>query len=178
MDIGKKVRDLRIKNNLTLEELANRTELSKGFLSQLENNLTSPSISTLEDIISVLGSSLESFFKNDEKEQIVFGQNDYFIDEHEEYTIEWIVPNAIKNEMEPILLTIKGKGKGPEIYPHDGEEFGYVLSGQLKIESDVDSKQTIKKGETFYFKGDYRHCLINEKEKECRLIWISTAPIF
>ena len=42
----------------------------------------------------------------------------------------------------------------------------------------METNATIKKGETFYFKGDYRRCLINEKEKECRLIWISTAPIF
>ena len=49
MDIGKKLKDLRIKNDLTLEELASRSELTKGFLSQVERNLTSPSISTLED---------------------------------------------------------------------------------------------------------------------------------
>ena len=47
MDIGKKLKDLRIKNDLTLEELASRSELTKGFLSQVERNLTSPSISTL-----------------------------------------------------------------------------------------------------------------------------------
>ena len=50
MDIGAKIKLLRIKNQLTLEELANRSELTKGFLSQVERNLTSPSIATLEDI--------------------------------------------------------------------------------------------------------------------------------
>ena len=49
-DIGRRIRQLRVKNGLTLEELASRTELTKGFLSQLERNLTSPSIQTLEDI--------------------------------------------------------------------------------------------------------------------------------
>ena len=47
MDIGKKIRELRIQNDLTLEALASRSELTKGFLSQVERNLTSPSISTL-----------------------------------------------------------------------------------------------------------------------------------
>ena len=51
MDIGAKIKLLRIKNQLTLEELANRSELTKGFLSQVERNLTSPSIATLEDIL-------------------------------------------------------------------------------------------------------------------------------
>ena len=63
MDIGKRVKQLRVKNGLTLEDLASRTELTKGFLSQLERDLTSPSISTLEDIVEVLGISLADFFK-------------------------------------------------------------------------------------------------------------------
>ena len=60
MDIGKKLKDLRIKNDLTLEELASRSELTKGFLSQVERNLTSPSISTLEDLLEALGTNLYS----------------------------------------------------------------------------------------------------------------------
>ena len=70
MDIGHKIKQLRVQNGLTLEELASRSELTKGFLSQLERNLTSPSISTLEDILEALGSSLSDFFmeeKNDGK---------------------------------------------------------------------------------------------------------------
>ena len=58
MDIGAKIKLLRIKNQLTLEELANRSELTKGFLSLVERNLTSPSIATLEDILEALGTSL------------------------------------------------------------------------------------------------------------------------
>ena len=101
MNIGKKLRALRIKRGLTLEELASRSELSKGFLSQLENDVTSPSISTLEDITEVLGISLEAFFKEEKDEQIKFNDNDYFIDEKEKSIITWLVPNAQKNEMQP-----------------------------------------------------------------------------
>ena len=62
MEIGKKIKDLRIAKGLTQEELADRSELSKGFISQLERDLTSPSIATLTDILQVLGSSLNEFF--------------------------------------------------------------------------------------------------------------------
>jgi len=55
LKIGEKIRRLRKANNLTLEELANRTYLTKGFLSQLERDLTSPSIATLKGILDVLG---------------------------------------------------------------------------------------------------------------------------
>ena len=51
MNIGAKIKRLRLTNGLTLEELANRSELTKGFLSQLERDLTSPSVATLEDIL-------------------------------------------------------------------------------------------------------------------------------
>ena len=97
MDIGAKIKLLRIKNQLTLEELANRSELTKGFLSQVERNLTSPSIATLEDILEALGTSLGEFFSDDRDERVVFTANDYFINEQEAYDISYIVPNAQKN---------------------------------------------------------------------------------
>ena len=96
MQIGAKIKALRIANDLTLEELASRSELTKGFLSQLERDLTSPSISTLEDILEALGTNLSEFFAAEPEEQIVFHQGDFFIDEGEDHTIEWIIPNAQK----------------------------------------------------------------------------------
>lgn len=72
MDIGKKIKNLRTLNGLTQEELADRCELTKGFISQLENNNNEPSISTLQDILTALGTNLKEFFSDDEDEQIVF----------------------------------------------------------------------------------------------------------
>ena len=68
MDIGQKIKRLRTKNGLTLEELASRSELTKGFLSQVERNLTSPSIATLNDILEALGTTLAAFFKEEQEE--------------------------------------------------------------------------------------------------------------
>ena len=58
MDIGNKLKELRVLKGLTQEELADRSELSKGFISQLERNLTSPSIATLLDILQCLGTTI------------------------------------------------------------------------------------------------------------------------
>ena len=63
---------------LPRKELADRSELSKGFISQLERDLTSPSIATLVDILQCLGTNLNEFFSDDEEEQVVFGDEDYF----------------------------------------------------------------------------------------------------
>ena len=65
MDIGYRIKQLRTKNNLTLEELASRCELTKGFLSQLERNLTSPSIATMQEIVEDLGTTVAKFFQEE-----------------------------------------------------------------------------------------------------------------
>ena len=108
MQIGHKIKELSIQKNLTQEELADRAELSKGFISQLERDLTSPSIATLVDILQCLGTNLEEFFSNTTSEQVVFHKSDYFekYDSELKNEIQWIIPNAQKNMMEPILLTL------------------------------------------------------------------------
>ena len=84
MDIGKKIKELRILKGLTQEELADRAELTKGFISQVERNHTSPSIATLVDILQCLGTDLKNFFEDDEDNQIVFSKEDYFEKEDKE----------------------------------------------------------------------------------------------
>lgn len=177
MDIGKKIKELRLQNDLTLEDLASRSELTKGFLSQLERNLTSPSISTLEDILEALGTNLAEFFREDTEEQIVFSTKDFFVDEKEEYQIEWIIPNAQKNEMEPIMLTLKPYGSSHEIKSHQGEEFGYVLKGAVTLVRD-NKKYKLKAKDTFYINGKKSHYLYNHTNSEAVVLWVTTPPMF
>ena len=133
MDIGKKLKELRLQNDLTLNDLASRCELTKGFLSQVEHNLTMPSIATLDDILEALGTNLSEFFKEEEEKQIVFQTQDFFIDEQEDYQIEWVIPNAQKNQMEPIVLTLHPHKQSQEMLAHHGEEFGLVLKGSVTL---------------------------------------------
>lgn len=178
MEIGKKLRELRLLNQLTLEELAGRCELSKGFLSQVERDLTSPSIATLEDILEALGSSLSEFFAESRNDQIVFSPDDFFELEKEDHSISWIVPNAQKNDMEPILLLLPPKGKSFRAAVHDGEEFGYVLDGDADLVSDK-SRVSLHKGWSFYIRGSREHHLENPSSSApARIIWISCPPAF
>ena len=169
MDIGAKIKRIRLSNQLTLEELANRSELTKGFLSQLERDLTSPSVATLENILEALGTNLKDFFSEDEDEQIVFSKDDY--------KISYIIPNAQKNEMEPILIELKKGKNSMEIDPHDGEEFGYVIHGKITL-MNGDDEYEVKKGETFYLKGNLPHYIVNKHDTLAKVIWVSTPPIF
>lgn len=177
MNFGGKIKRLRVANSLTLEELANRCELTKGFLSQVERNLTSPSISTLEDILEALGTNLREFFDERDDEQVVFSTKDYFINEQDLYTISYIVPNAQKNDMEPIYVELQKGAKTGEIEPHEGQEFGYVLAGKVQLHYG-DQVYSLKKGQTFYIKGDKNHFLTNEDQTVAKVIWVSTPPSF
>ena len=177
MDIGKKIKELRIQNDLTLVDLASRCELTKGFLSQVERNMTTPSIGTLEDILEALGSNLSEFFHEEEEKKIVFSTQDFFEDEQEDYTIEWVIPNAQKNEMEPILLTLHPHKKSNEMLAHRGEEFGYILKGNVTLVRG-NKKYKLKAQETFYLDGSKGHYLYNHGNNDAKVLWITTPPMF
>ena len=166
-----------MQNRLTQEELADRCELTKGYISQIENDLVSPSISTLTDILSALGTDLKEFFSEDDEEQIVFGNNDYIVKQTEENEITWLVPNSQKNEMEPIIMVINPHTSTTIDMPHEGQEFGYILEGNIELV--VGSQKYIcKKGETFYFSTDKNHYLNNNSDEYVKLIWVSSPPNF
>ena len=177
MDIGNKIKQLRTRQGLTLEELASRSELTKGFLSQLERDLTSPSIDSLSDILEALGTNLSEFFQEDKNDQFVFRSEDFFVDERENCTVNWIVPNTQKNQMEPILLELPAGDESFEIEPHNGEEFGYVLDGSVILECDGE-RSVVCRGETFYLHGRTFHYLKNERKTTARILWVCTPPLF
>ena len=177
--IGDKIKKRRQKLGLTQEELAARTELSKGFISQLERDLTSPSIATLMDILEVLGVDIADFFAEDENEKVVFTPDDMFEKEDEETlsSILWLVPNAQKNALEPIMVTLKAGGSTYPDDPHEGEEFGYVLSGGVTLV--LGSRRLrLKRGDSFCFKPTEEHYIVNSTQREAKVIWVSTPPSF
>ena len=177
MKIGHKIKELRVMNGLTQSELADRSELTKGFISQVERDLTSPSIATLVDILQVLGTSLGDFFQEDAPEQIVFKKDDYSEKTDAEYLnkIEWIIPNAQKNEMEPIRLTLEPGGSTIPDAPHEGEEFGYVISGSITITIGKHQYRA-KKGESFYYIPDKTHYITSKSGAV--IIWVTSPPSF
>ena len=177
MQIGKKIRALRHQYNLTQEELANRCELTKGYISQLENDLTSPSITTLIDILSALGTNLKDFFAEEQDEKIVFKAEDFIEKQTESFTLDWLVTNAQKNMMEPISVELNPHSSTEIDFPHEGEEFGFVLSGTITIH--VGSKKhKCHKGESFYITANKNHFVENTTDKGAKFIWVSCPPTF
>ncbi|TCK97786.1 XRE family transcriptional regulator [Natranaerovirga hydrolytica] len=179
MKIGPKIRRLRMQKGLTQEELAGRSELSKGFISQLERDLTSPSIATLVDILQCLGTDLKTFFSDTKDEQVVFKKTDFFIKEDAQLSneIQWIIPNAQKNMMEPLIINIESDGSTYPHNPHEGEEFGYVLQGTIELHIGTEMYK-VKKGEAFSFIPNQIHHLKNTTPSKATILWISCPPSF
>jgi len=179
MNIGVKIKQMRMENGLTQEELADRCELTKGFISQLEREMTSPSISTLNYILEALGTTLGEFFTEENDEKIVFKSDDVFVKNDEDYKVKihWIIPNAQKNEMEPILMELEPNGLSYKHTPHPGEEFGYVLEGEIELIHGK-RKLLVKKGESFYFFPNKEHYIKNKLSKVSKVLWVSTPPSF
>ncbi|MBP1925955.1 transcriptional regulator with XRE-family HTH domain [Sedimentibacter acidaminivorans] len=178
MDIGENIKRLRNANSLTQQELADRCELTKGYISQIERDLTSPSIATLTDILECLGTDLGTFFNGAVDGKIVFKEDDVFVKETDDnYIINWIIPNAQKNKMEPILVELDSYAKTKVDNPHEGEEFGYILSGTIMLYYGNHAFK-VKKGESFYFKTNKSHYIENTSKNAARVIWVSTPPNF
>ena len=177
MDLGAKIKQMRNQKSLTQEELADRCELTKGYISQLENNLNSPSIATLTDILSALGSNLSEFFREEPEEKVVFTREEFIEKDADGVRLDWLIPNAQKNMMEPMLVELTENAETAGDVPHEGEEFGYVLEGRIAIQ--LGNKQHVcKKGEAFYYTASKPHSIINKGRGKAKFLWISTPPNF
>jgi transcriptional regulator with XRE-family HTH domain len=178
--IGERLKRLRMVNSLTQEELASRADLTKGFISQLENDATSPSIATLKDIVDVFGISMQEFFaESAQGEDVVFGAEARVqsTDDDAGVTVELLVPGAQNREMDPVLVTLKPGEEMDEQDYHEGEEFGYLLAGRIQLRLDG-MLYKVNKGECFYFSSDRKHTVKNIGKTEAKILWVVTPPTF
>lgn len=177
VEIGRKIKQCRLQLDLTQEELAQRTELTKGYISQLENDLCSPSIATLQDILNILGVSLQEFFTEPKNEKVAYTPADYFVSKNGDGNNTWLIPNSQIKEMEPIILTLPPDGSCEERYPFEGEEFGYVLEGKVEIVT-LKEKYKLKKGDSFSIDGKKQHAITNTGKTEAKVLWVTTPSNF
>ncbi|UCG37920.1 MAG: cupin domain-containing protein [bacterium] len=182
MKIGSRIRRLRIANDLTQDELAQRADLTKGFISLFERDRTSISLEALGQILEVLGTSFAEFFREMESEgdqKVVFRKGDRVVlegDEGEE-TIELLIPGAQSNLMDPVLVTIE-PGTSSVDSGHEGEEFGMVLSGYVVLEIEGSKPKQVRKGECFYFESDRPHTVTNKGKRTATILWVVSPPVF
>ena len=178
LQVGGRIRDMRMSFGLTQEELAHRSNLTKGFISQLERNLTSPSLESMVAILRALDTDIVEFFRGQEDERIVFGDSDCTnADTYPEAkAFRLMVPGAANCDMEPALVTL-APGEALREKSHAGEEFGYLLQGKVMILYGK-RQSPARKGEWFYFVADRAHGISNPFDHTAKVLWVSTPPSF
>ncbi|HFE65531.1 MAG TPA: XRE family transcriptional regulator [Caldithrix sp.] len=170
--IGAKIRRIRKLRGLTIEELAEKADLTKGFISQMERDLTVPSVLNLKQVLDVLGVNLASFFSDfSESEQNIFLKKDRSLTEtNQSYKVENLIPKLKYLEMEPVLLTLEPEIEYEKNFEED-EGFGFILKGSLELAVDSEKKK-VAKGDCFYIFFDSKLKLKNLSKKIAEILFV------
>ena len=188
-DPGNEIRQLRKLRGITLQQLALSTGKSVGFLSQVERNLTKPSVAALQDISEALSVHIGWFFPDDargpadEKEFIVRRQNRRRLTYSELSDTDYLglhdhlLSSNLNGELALGISRYEpGASTGDDSYGHKGEEAGVVLSGVLELTLD-DKTHVLQAGDSFSFKSGLKHRYANPSASEETIVVWANTPI-
>ncbi|MFP4284226.1 MAG: helix-turn-helix domain-containing protein [Desulfovermiculus sp.] len=167
LGVGEKIRHMRSNKGLSLQQLAEKTGLSKPLISQIENEQVSPPISTLLKIANSLDTDISFFFQDQVREvkTAVVRSTERVISPRRRvqgkarlgYTYEALAATKPFKSMEPFLVTFEVKDPEEVIkFSHEGEEFAFVLEGQLEFSSEAETI-VLNPGDSLYFDSDQLH---------------------
>ena len=173
MEIGSKIRRLRKLRGLTIEELATGADLTKGFISQLERDMTLPNVLNLKQIVEFLGIDLAKFFSDFETdEHSIYTKKDRFEKrKSEQFQIFDLVPRLKYLEMEAQLIVI-APGKSYNQSFEDDEGFGYILKGSIEVAIN-EEKRNLTRGGCFYVFFDNKINIRNFTDKPAELLIVN-----
>ncbi len=176
MKIGHRIKELRTRRRVTLKELAEKTGLTTSFLSQLERDLTSPSVSSLEKIAEALNTKVGYFFEREEGKELVFikkGMLKKVIEKEKEISCETLASGLLNIKIQPQVFTMGiGAELRKDLFHYEGENFVMVLKG--KVEFSCGSEKLILE------EGDSIYCAYTQKlqrvanigQIEAKFLWV------
>ncbi|WP_025034432.1 cupin domain-containing protein [Bradyrhizobium sp. DOA9] len=176
--LGETVRLLRQRAGLSIQDVANKTGLSTGMISQLERARAMPSIRTLRLLGIALDVPISYFFESsdptDAPRYIVRKSNRRLL----RLTASGVVKEALtpegKGQLELYELTLNpGASSGTDFLQHTGEKAGYILSGSLRLWLD-NQAHVLEAGDSFRFPSIVPHMFDNPTQQVARVIWVTT----
>jgi transcriptional regulator with XRE-family HTH domain len=180
--IGSRIREMRKAQSLTLQQLADRSDLSPAHLSQLERNHARPSITALASIAQGLKVNLHWFFAS-ESSVLEDHEINYVVRKHERRRLvyrddvidELLSPNLARR-IEFLYCVMPPKtGTGDDAYSHDGEEAGFILSGTFELW--VGERHfLLTEGDSFAYSSDELHRYYNPGPGTTIVLWVITPP--
>ncbi|HEU5360201.1 MAG TPA: cupin domain-containing protein [Candidatus Deferrimicrobiaceae bacterium] len=175
IDIGARIRHLRQINGLSQADLAERAGLTKGAISQIERNMTSPAVANLLEILSALSETPSSFFAEDDEEKVLFRKNDSLPSDVTGYlTFDNLLPKSRYRTVTAYRAVIR---PGREALPepaHEGENYVFILSGRLDLRM---GKVTYiaRKGESLYFRAEQEYSFSNRGKRPVDFLWVKAS---
>jgi transcriptional regulator with XRE-family HTH domain len=169
MDIGHRIRSIRIQQGRTLADLASACGCSKSLLSKIENNRVVPAIATLSEIAKALGVRMSTLMEDGEDISPAFSPNmierpDAFIKTSKGYSICALAPHFVNKKMQPVLIASNVGAVRPHAVTHEGEEFILILEGAARV-SIGREQYDLKKGESIYFRTIDPHSVLPTSEQ-------------
>ncbi len=176
MNIGQRLKTLRQIKGLTQEELAERTDLSKGYISQIESGYASPSMDTFLSILEVMNTNPSTFFKKQSETRVLYKSDlQHRYDEYDEgYVLNWLVSQSHDFEMDPLKITLRPHASYKAFAPSNSETFVYCLKGQIQLQLGA-SEYIAETGDALYFKANQSHCLSNPSEVKTEVMVVTTS---
>lgn len=179
MKIGEKIRKLRKENKMSIEQLAEISGLSTGQISQMERDLSTPSVGSLWEVAKALNVHINYFFDEYENNDPVIRKNQRkkIILPNSNITYELLNSN-IKQKIEFLIVKIEpGMCSSDELICHEGEECGYMVQGSMKVK--YGSKEYIlDEGDSIYFDSTIPHRYVNIGDVTAISVWAMTPPSF
>ena len=183
-NLGDKIKTLRKKIGMTQKELAEQVGLTPSFISQLEKNLISPSLDSLLKLSEKLNTQPIYFLTDGETGQL----QKMVITPGERQDIQLpglkgtqmkfqlLVSDVLNRRMEPHLLTMKdGVTINRHFYGHKGDEFAYVIEGELEVEIQ-EQKQLIRRGDSLYIESTFPSKWTNIGKGDAVILWVLSPP--
>jgi transcriptional regulator with XRE-family HTH domain len=181
INIGKKIKELRKEKGMSIAELANKSELSAGLISQIERNLVTPSIVSLWKIAKSLEVSVGYFFDEDVKDfpnPVVKKNNRKRIIISNDNAIYELLSPDLNRKIEFLYITLKpGDYSSEDFVTHEGEECGIVIKGKLMVKM-KNREYILEEGDSIYFDSSIPHRYINIGDDVCESVWAMTPPSF
>jgi DNA-binding transcriptional MerR regulator/uncharacterized cupin superfamily protein len=175
--VGSKLRALRQRAKLGVVEAARRARISAGFLSSIERGRANPSVATLQRLTATYNTTVHDFYDVARRgSRLVKPRQRRAIHSEAGVRIELLAPGARQLESHLFRVT-PGAGSGGS-YAHQGEEFIYMLTGQLELWLDELECHTLHEGDSFWFESTVGHRWFNSSDQDAVLLWINTPPTF
>jgi transcriptional regulator with XRE-family HTH domain len=183
--IGEKVRELREKRGLSLQDMANRTGYTSALLSQVENHLISPPLGALIKIAKALEVKVGTFFGEEPRESYAIVRRDerkhisrYASKEGVSYgyVYESLGFDKKDRQMEPFLVTLEpATVKSEKLSTHDGEEFIFVLEGEMEAILGG-HKDVLHPGDSIYYNSTIPHKVQCHRDIPTKILAVIWAP--